>query len=537
MKLVGTETRIPAQSILLFLTSIDISSANLLTNIPRSNPLNIDWGPAPPPEDGPPLSAGASRNKSLLPAQISGIVGAYLLSACIVSIGIFLVGRSLRRRIAAAYKARDIEMIETVPHSINTQFNPQFNPQSPASPRSFNSPSSWTSQEKSAPNPYVFPPTSPRSPRSPYSPTTPPSFGDPNVDSRVVERDQQLMERDLEEIYSYVMQQEEAKAAGVPISEMPLPAKLQNAGPAPPAASQRSPAKKAEKQRPANIMLVPEESKSPKSSRASSIISSIVSPRKSGFKKNLRISSPIQSPKDGNYPGGTAEEREPLTPRYYAPPPPPPIPTDQVPYQPTRQNSGNSVASHTRTIAEQLEPYGPGSTSAFHNNRSQASFGSQLSGPTLPSSPKPRSSLFPISTSTPGPSNNLNTASPNSAVTPSSTITPSSATSSMRQLPLRQFEPPMASPSYASFQQSTKTTVLERTTPDPSKGPTTAGLKTPWSAGAVPYSPYQPFTPMFPISPRLVTREDRKKMKKQEKKMGLSPRTELVADDLWDSGY
>jgi hypothetical protein len=42
---------------------------------------------------------------------------------------------------------------------------------------------------------------------------------------------------------------------------------------------------------------------------------------------------------------------------------------------------------------------------------------------------------------------------------------------------------------------------------------------------------------MFPISPRLVTREDRKKMKKQEKKMGLSPRTELVADDLWDSGY
>jgi hypothetical protein len=71
---------------------------------------------------------------------------------------------------------------------------------------------------------------------------------------------------------------------------------------------------------------------------------------------------------------------------------------------------------------------------------------------------------------------------------------------------------------------------LERTTP------LSPGLKTPWSAGAVPYSPYQPFTPLMPITPRLVTREERRAMKKMEPR---SPVMEMVKDedDLWDSGY
>jgi hypothetical protein len=41
---------------------------------------------------------------------------------------------------------------------------------------------------------------------------------------------------------------------------------------------------------------------------------------------------------------------------------------------------------------------------------------------------------------------------------------------------------------------------------------------------------------MMPITPRLVTKEDRKKMKKM---VGRSPTVELVRsdDELWDSGY
>ena len=82
--------------------------------------------------------------------------------------------------------------------------------------------------------------------------------------------------------------------------------------------------------------------------------------------------------------------------------------------------------------------------------------------------------------------------------------------------------------------------MFERKTPDLSRGPATGGLRTggaPWSPGAVPYSPYQPFSPMIPITPRLVTKEDRKMMKKQEKKLGIVQSPELVEDDLWNSGY
>jgi hypothetical protein len=41
---------------------------------------------------------------------------------------------------------------------------------------------------------------------------------------------------------------------------------------------------------------------------------------------------------------------------------------------------------------------------------------------------------------------------------------------------------------------------------------------------------------MIPITPRLVTKEDRKKMKKMQ---GRAPALEMVAsdDELWDSGY
>lgn len=523
----GAETTFSVQSILLLLLWIDITSAHLSTNVQRSNPLNIDWGPAPAPADGPPLSAGASRNKALLPAQISGIVGAYLLSLIVVAIGIFLARRKVRQLIEVPYKNRDIEMLATNIVGPNLAFGTSLQDTSPVSPLRVQTNFSWPTQEKSpqengGPNPYVFPPSSPRSTTSPYSPTASPGSGDPNVDYRIVERDQGLMARDLESIYAHVMEQEDAKAAGISVEDLPPPAQLRGVGPTPLPNPKRigSPSKKIEKPRPANIML--SEEKPSKSSRASSIISSIISPRKSSFKKEMQISSPLQSPRDPTYhQRSTAEEREPLSPRFYAPPPPPPVPTDQVPFQPAgRQNSQGSIASQTRTIAEQLEPFGPGAQSVFpKKTTTPVSFASQISGPSLPSSPKPQQSHFAPSTYS---------------------ATPSSATSSTRQLPFRQFEPALTSPSYSSFQQSTKTTVFERKPTDANRGPATGGLRTggmPWSPGAVPYSPYQPFSPVIPVTPRLVTKEDRKMMKKQEKKLGIVQSPELVEDDIWDSGY
>ncbi|CZR68397.1 uncharacterized protein PAC_18296 [Phialocephala subalpina] len=491
----GTDTAINPPLILLFILS-GISSANILFDPPKNNPLNIDWDPAPSPEDGPPASAHASRDPALIPAQVGAILGAYLFSVCIVGIALILIGRKLRLSVQRAAKALDIEMVHPAPIK-TTQLSPS--PLTPGGgPRNF----SWPSPEKDAKNPYVFP-------SALRSPTTPPGT-DPFVDTRIVEADREMLNRDLEDIYAHVMEQEEAKAAGVNVKEMPPPP-LQKTGPVPMPAPQRG-SSADKKSRPSNLNF---EDPPKQRSRASSIISALVSPRKKNLRQ-MRISSPMATPLSATFPHSAASDEEPLTPKYYNPPPPPPIPTDQVPYTHSRNNS--SGISPTRSIDQQLNQMNlnPYAQAINHRpNPSQTSVQSSRRDPESATSATSQTPLFPPSRSqksTPQP-----TASNNSSV---------------RALPLRQFEQPLQSP---SFVPSTKTTVLERQGPA-HNGPNTAGLKTPWSAGAVPYSPYQPFTPLIPITPRLVTKEERKAKKKAE---GRTPVLEMVKseDETWDSGY
>lgn len=505
--LVGIKEAINAPVILL-LFSIAISSANILTDAPKNNPLGIDWDPAPSPEDGPPLSAGASRDKSLLPAQIGGILGAYLVSVCIVGIALIFIGRRLRLAVLHSAKNLDIEMVQ--PHFNNIYgFDPSpVSPAEPGGPRNF----SWPSPDKDTRNPYIYPTTA--TGRSPTSPAGAPDF---NVDNRVVEADREMLQRDLEDIYAHVMEQEEAKAKGIAPAEMPPPPQLQSASRPPNAAPQRQATpKKIEKPRPGVLNI--DEAKSPKSnkSRASSIISSLRSPgrRKDKGVRGMQISSPIPTPVSATFPGAASDE-EPLTPRYYTPPPPPPVPTDQVPYTHSRNTSNVSANSPVRSIAEQLSMQDLHSQQRHRANYSQAS--ARSSGQPDPVSAISTTSQSPLFVTVPNPK--------------STPVPASSANSSSRALPFRQFEPALASPSFTSV----KTTVLERTTPKDG-GPKTGGLRTPFTAGAVPYSPYQPFTPMMPITPRLVTKEDRKAAKK---KQGKVPVTELIKseDELWDSGY
>jgi len=108
---------------------------------------------------------------------------------------------------------------------------------------------------------------------------------------------------------------------------------------------------------------------------------------------------------------------------------------------------------------------------------------------------------------------------------------PPSNNGSTRTLPFRAYDPP-AGLSSPSFSQTTKTTVLERKPP----ALQSPGLRTPWTAGAVPYSPYQPQTPLTPYTPTLVTKQERKMRKKLE---GRAPVLEMIKgeDEMWDSGY
>ncbi|RDL41730.1 Uncharacterized protein BP5553_01709 [Venustampulla echinocandica] len=497
----GSESLIKGQGrrVFLLLTWISTTCARNIVSTntrERRRALGIDWSPAPPPEDGPPLSAGALRDKSLLPVEIGAIVGAYLFSLCVVGLALILISRKLRRRLelAISTKSADVEMIQPQPKP--SAIYPS--PISPCSPRNF----SYPSPVKTEQNPYVFP-------NSNISPITPPGT-DIFVDHRIVEADRDMAQQDLEDIYAHVMAQEEAKAAGLNPKEMPPPAPIPTLGPQ----RQNSP-KKNEKARPANINI--DDNKSTKS-RASSIMSILKSPRKKSV-RSMQISSPMLTPASATFPrDNTASDEEPLSPRYYKPPPPPPVPANQVRYAHSRDTSNITPTSPTRSIAEQLAPYGPGSQQ-HRPNPSQNSFQSVQEDPASATSTNSQTPLYPTRKQSPHPN-------------PTGSNPTASNNGSTRTLPFRQFEPSLKSP---SFRPATKTTVLERK-PASNTGPLTGGLKTPWSAGAVPYSPYQPFTPMMPITPRLVTKEDRKAMKKAEKR---APVTEMVRsdDEIWDDGY
>lgn len=147
---------------------------------------------------------------------------------------------------------------------------------------------------------------------------------------------------------------------------------------------------------------------------------------------------------------------------------------------------------------------------------------------TLPSSPKPgasfsssRSGASSLRANAPAPLGSLS-GTPNAS---------SSAVRAGGALPLRAYEAPLVSPTSGS--QTTKQTVFTRQANGPlSPGMSTAGLRTPWTGAPVPYSPYQPFSPVVPITPSLVTKADRKRMKRFEPK---TPTVEMVRseEDIW----
>jgi hypothetical protein len=531
-----------------FIPSI-VAKAISNPNAPRSNPLGLDYSPAPPPDKGPALSAHASRNKDLLPAQIGGIVGAYLLSLCIVGTVLLILGRRLRRQVELEAKSLEVELVSSISQGVYAGSTGPT-PVSPSNLRNY----SWPSPDRKqaiyefppAGNPdpaaFVFPPRQDIEAAAPYVYPTHNSIyshqSNPSIDTKVVEADREMLARDLEDIYAHVMEQEEAKAAGVDVRSMPPP-KIPNAQP--PASAPQS---KNSKHKPADISIN-DDSKSTKThSRASSILSSFTSPRspKSPRKKGIRgmrISSPIATPNSGAF---SHSDEEPLTPRNYVYRAPPPVPKNQGTYAQSQSYEGESP---TRSIADTLSTVTPTSPQLPNSTQSSKSPLPALNTRNLnlslrseKNSASPRSATTTATQSQP-PHSKANPKSldlqSQSPISQSSTLHTTTTNPTTRTLPFRQqFQStPLASPSFSQ----TKTTILERLPPSHRNGPQTAGLRTPFSGGAVPYSPYQPFTPMVPITPRLVTKEDRKRMKRMQGPK--TPVVELVSDaeDVWDSGY
>ncbi|KAK2013318.1 hypothetical protein LZ32DRAFT_260854 [Colletotrichum eremochloae] len=508
----------------------------------NDNTLNINQDPAPSPEDGPPASAGALRDPtSYLPYQIGAIVGSYGVSLVLVAVLLLILSKRRREALAAGDEEVDFEYPKTPLPKLTLQVpsSPRSIPRSPV--RNFSYPAAEEYQTPEYPTP-----------QTPYITPTTTALHAPGVDfavdQRVVAKDKEMAQTQLEEMYKYVMEQEEAKAQGIKLEGSPvLPNGPPPSLPTPSNASFSKSTLRKEKPKPGNLNLG-EEKGEKKQSRASSIFAALRSPKKHKEVRGISISSPIMTPMTGTFPRQESQELSAIPPRQYAPPPPPPaVPGSAAAYGGAQQQhqhhhhhgqispvspehspestqsideriGGQLPSGHARNPSAALSEMDPNSAVSERSTAPLIGLpqspkpGARFSN-TLPASPKPGSSFqIPPAPSAGGGASGFRSKAP-------------SAVRTGGNLPLRAYEPAMGSPSLVA--QTTKQTVFTRAGPlSPS------GARTPATGMAVPYSPYQPFTPCVPMTPTLVTKADRKRMKKLEPK---TPTLEMVRSesDIW----
>ncbi|ROT36565.1 hypothetical protein SODALDRAFT_325884 [Sodiomyces alkalinus F11] len=459
---------------------------------------------------------------AFLPIQVGAIAGAYGVSLVVVAFFILVLSKRRREILAAGDNETDFIEEDTKPLPPNLRIVPPTSPRSiPRSPvRTF----SGSSPDRAD---LFFP-----SPQTPYIAPSPSSSAcapgvDLSVDQRVVATDRQMAQTQLEEMYKYVLEHEEAKQQGIILQDTPVLSTASRTSTSDQSSSTGMSRK--EKNKPAQLNLSKEDKTQ---SRTSSILSALRSPRKKSGVKGMVISSPMMTPKSGTFPGPESQEMNTIPPRHYAPlpppppPPPPPVPSNQAPFGAVQQlrrpsqgqispvspgPSPESTQSIDERIGAHLAEKERRSRSAPRSETDPASASSETPLIGLPGSPKPSITRFPPLPSSPKPGATFQKKAPPSAVRTGGT------------LPLRAYEPAVASPT--SSQTVTKQTVFARAGP---LSPMTA--RTPGTA--VPYSPYQPFTPCMPMTPSLVSRADRKRMKKLEPK---TPTMELVQEDndIW----
>ncbi|KAK7546338.1 hypothetical protein IWX49DRAFT_573556 [Phyllosticta citricarpa] len=538
-----------------------------------------------------PAARDSLDDKSRLPAQVCGIIGAYLAFVFLVGVSLLTFGRKMRRAVH--------ERIDVVKANQANGFE-----LSPMSPGSTTRSRWWAPQSPSRlkqafkRNPAT---TNPESvPTSPLSATE--SMA--SFDQHFLRNQQERRQREMEMLYAAVMEHDEerrkqklresAEELGDEDSirkatreAVKSPARLNTNSlypPSPASPSPQSPVRaihssggsRRQYSGPPPTLREGQgfgtqqqqqqeepQSLSPRGffsrARTPSYGSSESKPRRSI--RNLRISSPI--------PRFSAAERDeeaqtPLSPRHYNPMPPPEPPSA-------------TTTVDTPTTAESLGPfryddldrpptyYRPEVPQQFPGRRSTSSpikDPYRNSGATN-NSPPPH---FPLQTPTsptaatvpilldrphqppPPPALRLATATHSSQGPPHPTQQHSAA-SSTSTLPFRALHPD--SDAYSPI--ATKTTVLETRRRDPRGGGGGGGgllspasrLRSPGTAGGgvpmTPYSPYMPFTPVTPVTPHLVTRKERRAREKEERRArgraGVVDEEDEVGKVDWGDAY
>ncbi|KAH7346036.1 hypothetical protein BKA66DRAFT_447888 [Pyrenochaeta sp. MPI-SDFR-AT-0127] len=298
--------------------------------------------PAPSPEDGPPASFHATRDKNRLPYEICGVVGGYVFTVLIWGVLLLTVGRRMRRKAFDPPKQLELELQDKhVPLSIKTP-----GPTSP--PLSARSATSWLRKFKKTDSGVS----------SPHSPVvqSPSSF-----DQKVVDAHKNQAQADMERLYAAVMDHDARKhysevsveETDVPATERRRPsaisvARSQDDSPISPVKAIYPPDYHngpATAPLPRDRLREQPPPASPRSilSKRSQVSTTTTGSKNTRFNlKNLRISGPVQQ-KLQKYPGADSDDeaRTPLSPRFYQPGAPPSPPTQQnsptTPYDPDEE--------------------------------------------------------------------------------------------------------------------------------------------------------------------------------------------------------
>lgn len=486
--------------------------------------VSIFRGPAPSPEDGPPLSASALRDTSYIPLQAGSIVGAYLLFIIVTGIALLIVGRRLRRAAQASPRTLAMEMLKPGQSNTLHKFGPS--PVSPATDNPYGpSPistvdmksSTWPSPEKTKSN-AIWPSIGKRQTHQTSMQSSVITF-----DDDVIEDDRARNQQEMDRLYAAVMEHEEHKSTSrVDLIGPQNPPELQHlrSGPAPqqqpPRSDTDSPAR--------TVTVSPQKQPRPSPIATQSRLSSRSSLGSFGRKRGVRhlpISPPMGSPELEELEVDRASvygESAPLSPRLYEPGPPPPTP-------PTGQ---------PRSISGQLDEARP--------SPRQSRF--PRFGRSTPRTAAPTTTNFPESSTRPETQsqhseNNIqlrDLANKQKRAPAPLALHPAAPGSSNARPPLFSAPLPLRNPN--SYNQSDrppsmiKATVLERKIPDHLRGPRTG-------VPATPYSPYMPFTPLTPMTPsRLVTKQERKRMEKEAGRR-VATVEDMVEEegDMWGDAY
>jgi len=275
------------------------------------------------PEKGPPASANASRDKSLLPAQICGVVAGYVVTVLIWGVLLLTVGRRMRRKSENSPRTLELELVTK-------------RPTRPTSPTSARSATSWTKKifkkERGSDSPAV-------------SPTSPVVQSPGSFDQKVLDADRERAQVEMERLYAAVMDHDRKKSysqvsttssiephsrrpsaintshmtshsnPNSPVKAIYPPGYPQNGPPTAPLPHSTSRLRdEAPPASPRSIL----------SKKSHTSVGSSSSKTRFNL-KNLRISGPVHK-----YPHDRDEEaRTPLSPRFYNPGAPPSPPTQQ----------------------------------------------------------------------------------------------------------------------------------------------------------------------------------------------------------------